>query len=782
MKINGFPRQQLSFNKKGETWRKSVIDWADTITYEYDSNVRKTVHHKFINYNLLRGNLDMEDLMLLLNPEHLGSEFVPEAIQHYPIINSKLNILIGEESKRIFDYKLVVTNPTAISEIENNKKEALFSELQMLVQQSARSEEEFNKKLEKLSDYYNYEWQDMKEVLGNAALSHYIEELEIAALFNAGFFDALAVGEEIYKCDIVSGEPTIERINPLKIRVIRSGFSNKIEDADVIILEDYWSPGKIIDNFYEDLSEKDIKKLEETPGLGSTRVGEIDDRDGFYRMDRTGVFSTGAYGNQIIDNFLSLSNISGLDDYDTLGNVKVLRVYWKSRRKILKVKSYNPETGEVEYNLYPENYIVDEMAGEEAKALWINEAWEGIKIGKDIYIKMGPRKIQYNRMSNPSRCHFGIIGTFYNFNDDAPYSLCDIMKPYNYLYDVVHDRLNFALAANWGKLLKMDLAQIPPGWEIDKWMYYAKNNKLLVVDSFNEGKKGAATGKLAGTFQNNATGVVDAETGNYIQQLISILEYTKGEMSEAVGISKQREGQISNRETVGGIERATLQSTHITEAIFVKHSSLKKRVLEAFLETLKIALKGKTKKFQYILPDSSTKIMEIEGDTFAECDYGLVVKNSEALAKLEQKLDLLAQAALQNQLLDFSTIMKIYTSNSLAEIQRTIENSEKKILQRKEEESKQAFEQQEQARQAAMKMKEEELKQKEEENIRDNETKLLIANLQASMQVDSETSGSEKAQLEEKIRQFNAKHSLDREKLDLEREKIKQNNKKSNKS
>jgi len=29
-------------------------------------------------------------------------------------------------------------------------------------------------------------------------------------------------------------------------------------------------------------------------------------------------------------------------------------------------------------------------------------------------------------------------------------------------------------------------------------------------------------------------------------------------VGDIVGISKQREGQISNRETVGGVERATL--------------------------------------------------------------------------------------------------------------------------------------------------------------------------------------------------------------------------------
>ena len=45
-------------------------------------------------------------------------------------MNSKLNILRGEEAKRIFDFRVVITNPNAISEIENNKKEELLQRLQ----------------------------------------------------------------------------------------------------------------------------------------------------------------------------------------------------------------------------------------------------------------------------------------------------------------------------------------------------------------------------------------------------------------------------------------------------------------------------------------------------------------------------------------------------------------------------------------------------------------------------------------------------------------------------
>lgn len=198
-------------------------------------------------------------------------------------------------------------------------------------------------------------------------------------------------------------------------------------------------------------------------------------------------------------------------------------------------------------------------------------------------------------------------------------------------------------------------------------MYYAKVNGIAVEDSFKEGNIGAASGKLAGALNNSSSGVIDAEFGNSIQSQINLLEFIKMEMSEVVGITRQREGQISNRETVGGVERATLQSSHITEWLFVVHDDVKRRVLECFLETAKIAFKGRSKKFQYILSDNSMRIMDIDGDEFAEADYGLVVDNSQGTQELAQKLDMLAQAALQNQALSFSTIMRLYNSSSLAE-------------------------------------------------------------------------------------------------------------------
>lgn len=777
--VLNFPPQQLPFNKKTKAWRKKVMDFADSKSFFNYSLVRKSVIHKKINYDLMNGHLHMSDLTLIVNPEGLRANYIPDNIQHYPIMNSKINVLKGEESKRVFDYRVVVTNPTAISEIETAKRDLMIQELQMILAESSQNEQEYNQKVQTLSDYYNYEWQDLREIRANALLKHYVKEYNFPMLFNEGFSDAMIVGEEIYQCDIVGGEPIIEKLNPLKVRVFRSGYSNRIEDADMIILEDYWSPGRVIDTYYDVLSKKDIEYIEKLPNhLGQASVDEMDNRDERYAFINANMVDETFESEFYFDPLNSLNDgyTSSLLPYDTQGNLRVLRVYWKSRRKIKKVKSYDPETGEEVYNLYPETYVINKDLGEEEEIFYINEAWEGTKIGSDIYVNMRPRAVQYNRLSNPSRCHFGIVGSIYNINDSRPFSLVDMMKQYNYYYDVIHDRLNKMLARNWGKLVRMDLAKVPKGWDIEKWMYYARTSGIVVEDSFKEGNSGAALGKLVGGLNNASNGVFDAEFGNSIQFYINMLEFIKTEMSEVAGITRQREGQISNRETVGGVERATLQSSHITEWLFIKHDDVKKRAMECFLETAKIALKGRNKKFQYILPNKTLKMMDIDGDEFAESDYGLVIDNSSDTQELSQKIDMLAQAALQNQTLSFSAIMNLYGSNSLAEKQRLIEKDEKAMQERAAQQQQQELQAQQQIQQMQMQQKQAEIEQREQANIRDNETKILVATIQAESNnedKDVENIETDNSEFLEKIRQFDAKLKLDRDKFEFDKVKHK---------
>lgn len=735
----------------------------------------------------------MEDLAMVINPDNIQAGFIPDRIQHYPIMNSKLSVLRGEESKRVFDYRVVITNPNAISEKENARKEELNARLQQVIADKSQSEDEFNQELEKINDFFTFEWQDSREIRANALLSHYTKEYNIPFLFNQGFMDGMTVGEEIYQCDIVGGEPTIEKVNPLKIRVFKSGYSNKIEDAGMIVIEDYWSPSRVIDTFYDSLSRKDIEYIEKAQGNvsgGATdSMDNVDERQGFVNRVFVGEEATMQDGFfwDPIGNADSVN--SNLAPFDTLGNIRVIRVYWKSLRKIKKVKSYDPMTGEEIFNFYPETYVLKKDMGEEEEIFWINEAWEGTKIGSDIYVNMRPRVIQYNRLSNPSRCHFGIVGSIYNINDSRPFSLVDMMKPYNYLYDVIHDRLNKLIAKNWGKIITLDLAKVPERWDVEKWLYFAKTNNIAVVDSFKEGNKGAATGKLAGGLNNASSGVIDAELGNTIQQYTNLLEFIKMEMSEVAGITKQREGQVANRETVGGVERATLQSSHITEYLFLIHDDVKKRALEAFLETAKIALKGRSKKFQYLLSDGSIQIMNIDGDEFAEADYGLVIDNSNGLQELQQKMDMLAQAALQNQILNFSTIMKLYNSSSLAEKQRLVEKNEAELIERQQQMQQQQMEAQQQQAQMQAQLQQAKMEQEYKMNSENNETKIIVAEINSQAEADRlammnqddgiqepEVSEESKANLMQKMKEFDEKMKLEREKLAFEKQKHQEDN------
>lgn len=118
---------------------------------------------------------------------------------------------------------------------------------------------------------------------------------------------------------------------------------------------------------------------------------------------------------------------------------------------------------------------------------------------------------------------------------------------------------------------------------------------------------------LTASLNNNTQQLLSSNLGNYIQQMMNLLEYIKNDIGETLGISKQREGQISNRETVGGVERATLQSSHITEWLFAIHEDVKRRVLDCVLDTAKIASNGENLKFRYITSDLAQQTIEIDG-------------------------------------------------------------------------------------------------------------------------------------------------------------------------
>lgn len=752
------PIQRLPYSKKTKKWRIDNVDSADKHSFYHNESVRKSLKNKVINLNLYNGIVDIRDLTQTVNPYQLDASFIPDNIPHHPIAVPKIDLLVGEEIKRRFDWSIGVVNPNAITKKEEDKKAALVQKLQEFIESNYK-EEELEKKLAEVEDYMKYTWQDIREKMANQIMRYFWDEQEFELKFNQGFKDALIMAEEIYHIDIIHDEPILEKLNPLKVHAIRSGNSDRVEDSSIIIVEDHWSPGRIVDYFHDELKPDDIDHIMEyTTTKTSGRYSDDDSNHTLLRDNVNGIMSDG------FDTIFNIAEINGhyfsSDFTDENGNIRVLRVYWRSLKKIQKVKYYD-EFGETQYKIRSEDYIIDKQMGEESTTLWVNEWWEGTKIGKEIYINMRPRPLQFNKLNNPSYCHPGIIGQIYNTNQGKAVSLLDRCKNYQYMYDVIWDRLNKAISTNYGKIFELDLAKVPQGWEIEKWMHFAVVNKIAVVDSFKEGNQGAATGKLAGSFNTQGGRSVDMETGNYIQQHVQLLEFIKMEMGEIAGVSKQREGSIHQNETAGGVERSVNQSAHITEFWFYMHEKLKLRVMTAFLEAAKIALKGSNKKTQHILDDQTIQMLNMDGEVFAEADYGVFATASSKAVELEQAMKQYAQAFMQNGG-SFATIMDIYFSPSLQDMRRKIELSEEKTQAQQAKSAEDQNKLMQQAQADAKELEDKKLQLEDISNVRDNETRRYVAELQAQVQtMNAEVTDSDGIQ------------DLDVEKLNLDRDKLK---------
>ena len=763
--ITNFPKQKLPFKRKTKQWRKDHLDWADNNSYLNNSSIRRRIKNKIINLNLYNGKVDVEDMKLILNPGGLEKYFVPDAVQHYPIITPRVNVLVGEEKRRKFDWTVQITNPDTLSQIKEDKMRLVQAKLTEMLESSV-SDEELEQELNKYGDYINFDYQDLREKRANLLMRHYISKLDIKLQFQQGFKDALIMGEEIYMFDIVNGEVTFEKLNPIKVHTLRSGSSNRIEDSDVIVIDDFWSPGKIQDHYYSDLSESEVKKLDDMNdyGSGTTNLDgvteSIDDVAGLKILE-----------NKAMDGYINSTGIwdqqgaLGKGTYtDGKGNVRVLRMFWRSMKKIAKV-TYFDQLGKKQVKFRSEEYVLNKAMGETVEWMWVPQWWKGVKIGKDTYLQVKPKEVQYNKIDQPSFNSCGIVGQVYNTTDQESVTMIDRAKPFQYLYDISWYRVNEALSKYIGSIVELDLAKIPKGWGVTKWLYFARKSGISVVNSFKEGQKGMAKGKLAGAVGNTTGKVLDQRVGDFIQVHMEMMEYAKAQMDEITGVSRQRLGQIENRETVGGVERAVSQSNHITEELFTMHDYCKKRCFQILLETAKIALKGRHLKFSYIADDMTRQIAEIDGDKFAEEEYGLSVSNEDEINQMQQRLDGMVQLGLQNQMISFSTAMKIYNSPSIREVQRLIEKDEQKIKesqqQQTEAEQKQAEEMLQQ--QALEKQQEQEFEAAKFQ--REDETKRYIAELQAETQRLQKKTGYESIEKEEDFKKFEAELGIKKEQL-----------------
>lgn len=725
-----FPAQKLPMSKKTQAWKEACVDYVvGAGDSGFGGNGRSRSDEMQTYYDLYNSIYNEKDLKYVTNPFKQDDGF-PAMAQDYNIIKPYVDQLLGEETKRPFNFHPQRTSDIAASEMQEKAKEMLMDYIQATIasklspEQAARYEQALAtgeiQTPEAIAKYLQKDYKDIAETEAYHALQFLKRKLNLTHEFYKGWKDALIGGEEIYYVGVINGDPYVERVNPMYFDYEHSLDLEFIDDAAWCRRKMIMSATEIYDRFYDKMSERQLNELleliDQRPGAGNNpeiRKTSID-----YES-------------------IKLHKINSFTDnpFD-IDHIVVYHCCWKSFKKIGFVTLLNPETGEAEEFQVDEDYKV---TGTEQSVEWdwIIEVWEGYRIGDDMYIGIQPIEYQHISADNPNSQKLPYTGVVYNNTNSKPRSLVSMMKPLQYMYIVVWYRLELALSRDKGKVAVMDITQIPKSMNIDvnKWMHYLSALGVAFINPYDEGWDipGREGGKPS---QFNQLSSWDLTMSNVIAEYIQLMQKIEDMVAKLTGITPQRQGQIAASELVGNTNTAVSMSYHITEPWFWNHNQVKRRVLTMLLNTSKAAWKDSKKYLNYILDDATRAFVQLSDNFFYE-DMDIFVDDSTKNQQYIDQLKQLLQPAMQNgaSLLD---IAEIITLDNMSMIKNRLEEIEQKRMEQMQQQQQAEQQAQQQMAEQQNQLKEEELMLKEAEMDlekykvdQDNATKITVAQLNA---------------------------------------------------
>lgn len=743
-----FPVQKLPISKKNKAWREACVDVLISREGSSYSSGRARRDIIRINYDLYNGIFTEDDFRYVINPFNVEDGF-PAHPQNMNIIKPKIDLLIGEATKRPFNFKVFSTNEESISEIQEMKSEMLVNEYLKKFYEGA-SEEEMQKAIEEIDTYVKNEYSTVPEQIAYNSLLYLRQQLTLDHEFIKGWKDGLIAGEEIYYVGIVNGEPVCERVNPYQFTYDNDPDLEYTEDGDWCVRRFLMSPGAIYDRFQQYMKEEDLDQLLKMVG-----------GDSLTRRPSDVNYNSIIYRDKIITD---INN----DEFFKGQLLPVWHTCWKSFKKVGTLK-YVDENGEDVEELVDETYKLDDEEKANGTSIewnWITEVWEGYRIGTTIYLDIRPVQYQYRSLENIKTAKLPYVGARYNATNTRNRSLVDVMKPLQYMYIVVWYRLELALARDKGKVINMDITQIPKsmGVDVQKWLHYLSSLGVNLINPYEEGWDipGREGGRPASFNQMSSQ---DLTMSNVIADYIGLLSKIEDMIGELSGVTKQRQGSISSSELVGNVQRSVVQSAMITEPWYEIHYQIMRHAYTALLNTAKYAwTENNKKKLNFIVDDFCREFLEINDD-FLYSDFDIFVNDSTKENQNLEALKGLIQPAMQNgaTLSDAATILM---SDSMSEITRKLKQIEAKRQEQAQaaEQQQMQIQQQQVAQQKQMhdeqlSMQQEELRIKEEDSIRKADTAIQVATINA----DSRTKPEETVIPED--------DSLDRYKLRLQESK-----------
>ena len=723
---SAFPRQKLPLSKKGKKWQEDCVNYIigeGNVT----SGGNSTSYYGELQtyYNLYNSIFDEKDFKSITNPFKVEDGF-PATPHDFNIIRPKVDLLIGEETKRPLNFRVIRTSQEATSEMQEKEKQMIlqYIEAAITAKMSPEEAQQFQEQLqsgeimppEQIAKYMDKDYKDIVENTAYHSLTYLREKLDLDNEFIKGWKDGLISGREIYYVGVLNAEPYVERVNPIYFSYDKSPDLEFIEDGSWCCRKMRMPITEVYDRYYDKLEEKDLDKLEEM--IGSTPGRNLGDRSPIDMGIQLRI-----YDNPI---------------FEGAGKslVNVWHCCWKSFKKIFYVTTTD-DAGQPQINIVDETYqpVGNEVSVEPD---WIIEVWEGYRAGSDLYFGIQPIEYQHVSIDNPNSQKLPYCGAIYSNTNSKPRSLVSILKPLQYMYIVLWYRLELAIARDKGKVVNMDITQIPKSMNISpaKWMHYLSSVGVNFINPYEEGWNipGREGGKPA---QFNQITALDLTMSNVIAEYIQLMDKIEELAGTISGITQQREGAVSSSEMVGNVERSVVQSSHITEPLFWVHNQCKRRVLNMLLNTAKGAWEETGKqKLQYIFDNGERAFLDITPKFYYE-DMDVFVSDTSKDLENIQKLQQLIQPAMQNgaSLLEAAEILTNDNFNIIKQKLKDMQTRQEQVQQQQQEAEAQQQQQlqqmQNESKQQELMLQEAQMDLQRYQIDQDNQTKIAVAQINA---------------------------------------------------
>ena len=695
--LNIFPDQfKTEKEKQDESWVKNTMDYFANKSYAEYMKSRDT----FVkNYDLVKGILRMEDFYqepdVKSFTEMLQADLgLPSYVKHYSIVTTPINNLVGEISKRPDTFRVKAFDDDSQAEELQFKTDVLQEFIisqarQNIMQKLAMQGEEIDEEqlnqitMEQVKDQLD-SYTSVAEKWANHILTCQKAEFNLKEKSEDAFRDLLISAREFYHIyeDNSKLGFNIEVANPKNTWFLTTPDRKWISDptgrnqgayaaGTVQVME----LSEIIESI-PDLTKEEIDHLRSSlqdyglinvreSNLGNPNAADgidsiqYDTFDPLVLQTRMMIESEMKENNDGLKDFLGLTTNVSTFGYKYV----VVRAYWISKRKIGKL-TYLDEMGNEQSVLVDENYKANTIPTQISLEWgWINQWYQGTKIGPDIY-HIKPLKILN---------YCPIIGTTFEVKNTEAKSLVDLMKPFQVLYNICMNQLYKLLEKEIGNVASVNIRRVPRLKDgddqdaLDIWEMEARERGIIFDDDSPENTKAAVSNT---TIARN----IDLTRTNEIQSRYNLALQLKNECWELIGISRQRLGTVQASESATGVNTAVSQSYAQTEPLFIAHEYVLGQLYQAIVDAAQYVESAKpVSTLSYITSEGESAFIQVNGNDLKLRDLKVFVTNRPEDTQMFNELRQLSQAVIQNggTLYD---VIELYSTKSMREMKKTFKN------------------------------------------------------------------------------------------------------------